>query len=164
MIDCPSPLRGEGQGEGFLDFVRVIVVLGFLSATSCSRGRDTDVRSTTFPVPKERTSVLCAYVICPTPPEDAAFHVVIEQRPSLLGTDTRKDIQAVVKVAPDDVARWRKTCTPRRLDRPPWLEPMLAERGWQATTIPDSYVCGQEQRLVHVREGLVVLWAKSDST
>jgi hypothetical protein len=97
---------------------------------------------------KDRVDHLCTVTLCPTQPQDAAWEVV-----------SATELRAVVKVSPDDTDRWSRGCIDRRFDaRPPWLPKVLAERGWKATSIPDSVQCGAERRLLHVKDGLVVRW------
>lgn len=96
----------------------------------------------------ERVTHLCDVTLCPTRPLDAAF---------LANGDGEGSLVAAVKVRPDDVAQWRRGCASARFDaRPKWLLPLLAQRGWTVTTAPDSWRCGPEERLLHVKESVVV--------
>ena len=106
---------------------------------------------------------LCAYVLCPTRPEDAAFHVVFHDTTGLLAGSSDYAIRAILKIAPDDAERWSRGCDEKRVDpKPAWLEPLAKERGWKPSSAPDTWVCGRESRVIHVREGFVILWARTD--
>lgn len=96
----------------------------------------------------ERVAQLCDVTLCPTRPLDAAF---------LADGDGAGGLVAVVKVPPDDVSQWSRGCTSARFDvRPRWSLPLLAERGWKVAAAPDPWRCGPEERLIHVKEGVVV--------
>lgn len=135
---------------------RALVLALALAGCPSERSRTTDTRSTSLATAARRVGFLCEYLLCPTTPEDAAFHVVFHDDPGFLAGRSDADIVAVVKVRPEDVPRWSMGCTAKRLEaRPPWLEGLLAERGWRPSTIPDTVQCGAERRVLHVREGLI---------
>ncbi len=122
--------------------------------TACADGA-LDVRSTAFATAKERSARLCEAVLCPSTPDDAAFHVTREAR--IFG-EAPLIVRAVVKVPAADVVRWARGCEPKGADaRPPWLPALLEGTGWAPMTAPDTVRCGREVRRVHVRDGLVVL-------
>lgn len=128
-----------------------------LLLTGCpEKSRSTDTRSTALATAAQRVGFLCEYLLCPTTPEDAAFHVVFHDNSGFLAGPSDADIVAVVKVKPEDIPRWSMGCASKRLEaKPAWLEGLLAERGWKPTTIPDTVQCGAERRVLHVKEGLV---------
>ncbi|MCC6333589.1 MAG: hypothetical protein IT380_06345 [Myxococcales bacterium] len=130
-----------------------LLLLGFALA-SCS-SRSTDTRSTSLPTAKERVAFFCEAVLCPSRPDDAAFHLV--HREALFGAgDTT--VHAVLKVPTADTAKWSKGCDAGGAEaRPAWLKEVLAGTGWKPTTAPDSVRCGQQTRVIHVRDGLVIL-------
>lgn len=88
--------------------------------------------------------------MCPSTPEDAAFHVVLR------GPGDGA-VHAVVKVRAEDVPRWSMGCERLRVDaRPAWLDEVLAGTGWSPKTPPDTLRCGREERVVHVKERLII--------
>ncbi len=96
----------------------------------------------------ERVAHLCDVTLCPSRPLDAAF---------LTDGDGEGSLVAVVRVRPDDVVQWRRGCASARFEvRPAWLPPLLAQRGWSVATAPDSWRCGREERVIHVKEAVVV--------
>lgn len=96
----------------------------------------------------ERVAHLCDVTLCPTRPLDAAF---------LANGDGEGSLVAAVKLRPDDVALWSRGCASARFEvRPKWSLPLLAQRGWKVSTAPDSWRCGAEERLLHVKESVVV--------
>jgi hypothetical protein len=124
-------------------------------ALSACPDRSFDTRSTTLPTAKARVAVLCEAVLCPSTPEDAAFHIRHEE--ALFGAGSTK-VHAVVKVPAADVARWAKGCSPGGAEvRPPWLVKLLQGTGWAPRTAPDTLKCGAQSRVIHVKEGLVIL-------
>lgn len=136
------------------------VLLLALLATACTeKSRSTDTRSTSLPTAKERVAFFCDYVLCPTRPDDAAFHLVYRDnsRGFIPGPDDA-DIHAVLKVPAADIARWSKGCEPAGVEaRPAWLKEVLKGTGWTPTTAPDTVRCGQQTRVIHVKDGLVIL-------
>lgn len=105
-------------------------------------------RSTSLPTAAERVAWLCEYALCPTKPLDAAFH--------LATGDEGTVVHAVVKVAPTDVPRWSMGCDNVPVEaRPKWLSEVLP-KDWAVKTIPDTWRCGGEKRVIHVKEGLVI--------
>lgn len=130
-----------------------------LALTACSeKNRSTDTRSTSLGSAKERASFLCAYALCASPVKDAAFHVVFHDNAgSLLAGPDDADIRAVVVVAPDDLEKWTRSCTPARVEaRPAWLKEIVTDARLLPKTAPDGYRCGNETRAIHVKDGLVV--------
>ena len=134
-------------------------VLVCLALSACSN-RSFDTRSTTLPSAKERVAFLCEVVLCPSMPEDTAFHVRHEE--GLVGAGSMT-VHAVIKVPAADVARWSKGCSPGGAEaRPPWLAELLKGTGWSPKTAPDTLRCGAQSRVIHVKEGLVILTDERD--
>lgn len=131
-----------------------IVVLFALALAACSN-RSFDTRSTRLPTAKARVAFLCEAVICPSTPEDTSFHITHEE--GLVGAGSMK-VHAVIKVPVVDVARWSKGCSPGGAEaRPAWLAELLKGTGWVPKTAPDTLHCGAQTRVIHVKEGLVIL-------
>lgn len=134
-------------------------VLGCLALSACSN-RSFDTRSTTLPTAKERVAFLCEVVLCPSMPEDTSFHVRHEE--GLVGAGSMT-VHAVIKVPAADVARWSKGCSPGGAEaRPAWLAELLKGTGWSPKTAPDTLRCGAQSRVIHVKEGLVILTDERD--
>lgn len=134
-------------------------VLACLALSACTN-RSFDTRSTTLPTAKERVAFLCEVVLCPSMPEDTAFHVRHEE--GLVGAGSMT-VHAVIKVPAADVARWSKGCSPGGAEaRPPWLAELLKGTGWSPKTAPDTLRCGAQSRVIHVKEGLVILTDERD--
>lgn len=134
-----------------------------LLSTGCPEKSSADTRSTALATAAQRVGFLCERLLCPTTPEDAAFHVVVHDTSGFLAGPSDATVVAVVKVRPEDIPRWSMGCTPKRLEaKPAWLEGLLAERGWRPSTIPDTVLCGRERRVLHVKEGLVVREVSAD--
>lgn len=107
-------------------------------------------RSTEFPTAKARVDFLCGWALCPTRPLDAAFHL----SPHAEGGTV---VHAVLKVPPAELSPWWRGCDGFTVEaRPAWLPEVLQGTGWQPRSIPDTYRCGGEKRVVHAREGLVI--------
>lgn len=121
-----------------------------LLLTACPKSAaEAGHRSTTLATAKERVAFLCDYALCPTQPEDAAFHIY----PGDEGTI----VHAVVKIAPNDVARWSMGCDNLTVEtRPKWLNEVMGPTGWKLKTIPDTLRCGGEKRVIHVKEAIVI--------
>lgn len=137
--------------------MRWLALIVFLSACD-EKTRSTDTRSKSIAKASARVAFLCDYLMCPSTPEDAAFHVVYRDNSHGLvpGSDDAV-IHAVVKVKAEDVARWSMGCERTRVEaRPPWLDDVLAGTGWAPKTLPDTLRCGREERVVHVKEGLII--------
>ncbi|MEW5737967.1 MAG: hypothetical protein AB1938_03520 [Myxococcota bacterium] len=132
---------------------RLLVVLALAVASCTSRSFDT--RSATLSTAKDRVAFFCAAVMCPSRPDDVAFHIVHEE--ALFGPgDTT--VHAVVKLPAADLAKWSKGCESAGVDaRPAWLQEVLQGTGWKPTTAPDTVRCGQQTRVIHVKDGLVIL-------
>ena len=133
-----------------------------LLVAACSeKTRTTDTKSATLKTPSERSAFLCAYALCPSRPNDAAFHVVFHDNSrGLIGGPSDGETIALVKIEPDQAELWTRGCDQQVLEvRPQWALPLFAERPeWAAKSPPDTYECGaHETRLIHVKEGLV-LW------
>lgn len=104
--------------------------------------------SAALPTAAERVAHLCDVTLCPTRPLDAAFLAEGAGEGSLV---------AAVKLRPDDVAQWGRGCASARFEvRPRWSLPLLAQRGWKVATAPDAWRCGAEERLLHVKESVVL--------
>jgi len=135
-----------------------VLVVALLLAGCAEKSRTTDTRSTSLPTAKERVAFFCDYVLCPTRPDDAAFHLVYQDnsRGLVPGPDDAT-IHAVLKVPVADIAQWSKSCVPGGADaRPPWLAEVLKGTGWVPKTAPDFVRCGNQLRVIHVKDGLVI--------
>ncbi|MEW6432593.1 MAG: hypothetical protein AB1730_13905 [Myxococcota bacterium] len=133
-------------------FLRFVFACFALSACT---DRSFDTRSTTLPTAKARVAFFCEAVICPSTPEDTAFHITHEE--ALFGAGSTK-VHAVVKVPAADVARWSKGCSPGGAEaRPAWLAELLKGTGWTPKTAPHMLHCGAQSRVIHVKEALVIL-------
>ena len=115
---------------------------------ACTSSTTQDHRSTQWPTSAERIADLCDFTLCPTRPLDAAFHI--------FKTDDGTVIHAIVKVDPNDIPRWSMGCENRTLEaRPAWVKDVLP-KDWKLTTAPDTWRCGTEKRVIHVKEALIV--------
>lgn len=84
----------------------------------------------------------------PTVPKDTAFHIY--------KTDDGTVVHAIVKVDVTEIPLWSMGCENRTLEaRPPWVKDVLP-RGWELKTAPDTWRCGTEKRVIHVKEGLII--------
>jgi hypothetical protein len=124
-------------------------LLGCLLGAACEEKGLTPVvgDSAQLKTADARVAHLCDVTLCPSTPLDAAF---------LAGGDGEGSFVAVLRVAPADVHLWSRGCSAARLEaRPPWLPPLLAQRGWKVTTAPETWRCGADERVIHVKEGIV---------
>ncbi len=123
--------------------------------------RTTDTHSRTLKSARARADFLCGYVLCPTRPLDAAFHIVFQDNShGLLPGPSDGETNAVVKVSPDDTELWARGCTAKASEaRPEWAREVLKERPeWAPKSAPDTYDCGFGQtRVIHVKEGVVLV-------
>lgn len=122
--------------------------LALLLLAACTK-EQTQKRSTELPTAKERVAWLCEYSLCPSPPLDAAFDIAPGEEGAI--------VHAVVKVDPNDVHRWSMGCDNLPVEaRPKWLPEVLAPTGWKVKSIPDTWRCAGEKRVIHVKEALVI--------
>lgn len=142
--------KGTWRGTG-----RVGLYLAAALLAGACASKSFDTRSTSLPTAKARVAFLCEATLCPSTPDDAAFHVVHQE--GLIGAGTMS-IHAVVKVPAADLARWSKGCAPGGAEaRPAWLPEVLKGTGWTPRTAPDTVRCGAQLRVIHVKEGLVIV-------
>ena len=136
------------------------VTLTLLLSLSCTRSgtRTTDTRSSQIQSKELKLAFLRDYLSGPTAPLDAEFHLVFHDNSQgmIPGSDDM-DLQAVIKVKPDDVSKWAAGCTRYRLEAwPPWAEPPLrGKKGFEVSSPPDTFKCGAEERVIHVHEGVI---------
>lgn len=133
--------------------VGLVLVLGCKSGT-----RTTDTKSRKIASRDLRIASLKDYMGSPTALLDTEFHIVIHDNSGgMLSGPSDADFKAAVRVKPDHVAKWAESCTAARLDvRPEWVDPMLSGKdGWDVSSQPDTYRCGREERVIHVREGVI---------
>jgi hypothetical protein len=130
--------------------MRLLMLALVLGACPKSSGESGEgKRSTAFPTAKERVAYLCDYAICPSPPLDAAWHIY----PGNEGTI----VHAVVKIDVNDVHRWSMGCDNLTVEtRPKWLSEVIGPTGWKLKSIPDTWRCAGEKRVIHVKEGIVI--------
>lgn len=123
-------------------------VLLALALTLCACAKQETHSSTEWPTAKQRVQFLCDYALCPTQPDDVAY---VMNR-----TDEGLVIHAIVKLDPVLVPRWSDGCENRTLEaRPAWVKDVLP-KGWALKTAPDTWRCGTEKRVIHVKEGLIL--------
>lgn len=133
-------------------------LLGLLLLGCKSGTRTTDTRSVAMKSKELKLAFLKDYLGSPTEVQDAEFHILVHDNSgALLSGPSDSDFKAAVKVKADHVPKWADGCTAARLDvRPPWVEPLLkGKTGWDVGSQPDTYRCGREERVIHVREGVI---------
>ncbi len=142
--------------------MRLARVAALLALAACAKSKSSEMRSTSLPTAKERVAFLCESMPCPAKPLDAAFRVVVKDGAFGLG-GSEAELTAVVKVKPDDVPHWSRGCDPMRFHpRPPWADALFLELKLEPRSAPDIWGCANSQRrVIHVKEGLIVLWQKS---
>jgi hypothetical protein len=125
------------------------IFCGLVVMTACTEKQVVD--STALATPAARVQAFCELTLCPTRPEDVLFQGVEDQ------------LRAVAKVSATDVAQWGRGCVPSRSDvRPAWFGELTkgaATPGWLPTTAPDTVRCGDQARVIHVKERLVIITA-----
>jgi hypothetical protein len=137
-----TDLRSVRARRGRLALLLSLVLL------ACTK-EHTAKRSTELASAKARVDWLCEYALCPTRPLDAAFDIAPGDEGAI--------VHAVVKVDPADVPRWSMGCDDLAAEaRPKWLGEVLAPTGWTVKTIPDTWRCGGEQRVIHVKEAVIL--------
>lgn len=143
--------------------MRAAGMVALLVLASCSKSKAGDLRSSAFPSAKERVGYLCEYMACPAKPLDVAFHIVVHDSSGLLPGPGDAELNAVVKVKPDDVPHWSRGCDSMRFHpRPPWADALFTELKIEPKTAPDIWGCPNSQRrVIHAKEGIIVLWQKS---
>lgn len=133
-------------------------LVGLLLVGCKSATRTTDKRSSEIKSKELKLAFVKDYFASPTSVQDVEFHIVVHDNSGgLLLGPSDSDLKAAVKVTPDQVARWAAGCTAARLEaRPEWIEPLIrGKRGWEVSSQPDTYRCGPEERVIHVREGVI---------
>ncbi len=131
----------------------------FLALCACkSSSRSTDTKSASMKSRELKLAFLKDYMACPSEVLDTEFDLVLHDNSgSLLSGPSDADFKAAVKVKPDHVVKWAEHCVAARLDvRPAWVGPLVDKRpGWDVSGQPDTYKCGQEERIIHVKEGVI---------
>ena len=133
-------------------------LLGLLLLGCKSGTRTTDTRSAGIKSKELKLAFIKDYLGSPTEVLDVEFHVVVHDNSgSLLSGPSDEDLKVAVKVKADHVSKWAAGCEAARLEvRPAWVEPMLkGKTGWEVSSQPDTYRCGREERVIHVREGVI---------
>ncbi len=129
--------------------MRSLLLGATLVLAGCPKSGSDEHRSTSLATAKERVAFLCDYAMCPSPPEDAAFHIY----PGPDGTV----VHAIVKVDVNDVHRWSMGCDSFSVEvKPKWVNEVIGPTGWKLKTNPDTWRCAGERRVIHVKEGLVI--------
>ena len=126
-----------------------VLCYALLALTACPKEQGaSDRRSTSLATAKERVTFLKDFAACPTEPQDAAWHIY--------ETDDGTVVHAIVKIAPADAHLWSMGCGDFNGEaRPKWVSEVLPP-AWKLKTIPDTWSCGRERRVIHVKEGLVI--------
>jgi hypothetical protein len=123
-----------------------------------SSTRTTDTYSRSLESKSLKLKFLSDYLGSPTEPLDAEYHLVFHDNAQgcVPGSDDY-DLQAVVKVRPEDVPAWALGCVRRRLEATPdWVAPLVkGKKGFEVSAQPDSFRCGPEERVIHVHEGVI---------
>jgi hypothetical protein len=139
--------------------MRGAVLVALLLGMGCKSGtRTTDTRSSSITSKELKLAFLKDYMGSPTAVEDVEFHIVVHDNSGgMLSGPSDSDLRAAVRVKPDHVAKWAESCEAARLEvRPSWVDPMLkGKTGWEVKSQPDTYRCGREERVIHVREGVI---------
>ena len=141
----------------------LLLLLG--AACKTSGTRTTDTRSSALKSKALKLAFLKDYLGSPTEPQDVEFHVVFQDHSgALFPTADEYELQAGVKVPPDQVPRWAMGCTAARLEvRPAWVGPLLeGKTGFEVKSQPDTFRCGREERVIHVHEGVILRQLKSE--
>lgn len=138
--------------------MRWLLVL-VLAVAGCKSGtRTTDTRSSSISSKPLKMAFFKDYLGSPTEPLDVEFHVLVHDNSGgLLSGTSDSDIRAAVKVKEDHVSKWAEGCTAARLEaRPSWADALVSGRdGWDVSSVPDTYRCGREERVIHVHEGII---------
>ena len=137
----------------------VCAALAVAALAECKSGtRSTDTRSSQLTDPKLKVKFLDEYAMGPTTPLQAEFHVVYHDNSGGLvpGSDDY-EITAAIRVPPDAVPKWADGCERARLDaRPQWAKDLVGDKKeWLATAAPDTFRCGHEERIIHVKDGII---------
>jgi hypothetical protein len=123
--------------------------LGALLWLGCPKQGGDEHRSTSLKTAAERVAFLCDYAVCPSPVQDAAFHIY--------PTDEGTVVHAIVKIDTNDSHRWSMGCDDFNVEvRPKWVSEVLAPTGWKIKSTPALHRCAGERRVIHVKEGLVI--------
>lgn len=135
-------------------------VLVCVALLGCKSGSGTtNTKSRKIASKELRIAFLKDFMAYPSEVQDAEFHIIAQDNSGgLLGGPSDADFKAAVKVKPDDVVKWAQGCTAARLEvRPAWADTMLSGKdGWDVASQPDTYRCGREERVIHVREGVIL--------
>jgi len=125
----------------------------------CKSGtRTTDTRSSSISSKQLKKAFFKDYLGSPTELVDVEFHIIVHDNSGgLLSGPSDSDIRAAVKVKEDHLSKWAEGCTAARLEaRPPWADALVSGRdGWDVSSVPDTYRCGREERVIHVHEGII---------
>ncbi len=129
-----------------------------LLALAACHSRSVDLSSKGVKEESLKVKLLDEYAMGPTTPLEAEFHIVYRDNSSGLvpGSDDY-DITAAVKVPPEVVPRWADGCERARLEaRPQWTKDLVGDaKEWRGSEAPDTFRCGHEERIVHVKEGII---------
>ncbi len=129
-----------------------LAALALLLAGCPKASAELEHRSTSLRTAKERAAFLCDYALCPTLPQDAAFHIY----PGGEGAEGTV-VHAIVKIDVNDVPRWSMGCDDFNVEvKPKWVNEVIGPTGWKLKTQPDAWRCAGERRVIHVKEGLVI--------
>lgn len=117
--------------------------------------KTTDTRSSTFATHAEKTAFLERYLTLHSPVEATEFHVIFHDNSGgFIAGPSDWDIQAVMRVAPDDIASW--TDGMQRVEASvvdlAWANALLQQSGWLSSSPP----------LVYERSGSLVAVFEAD--
>lgn len=138
---------------------RSAVVLVLVVLCGCkSSSRTVDVKSKTLKDKALKLAMVKDYAQGPTVPLETEFHLVHHDNSGgmIPGPDDFT-YHIVVKVKPDDVAQWARGCERVQLPvRPSWADSVLmGNPEFAVNTKPDTVRCGREERVIHVKEGVI---------
>lgn len=128
-------------------------------AVGCGeKSRSLDVRSATLPTAQARVQMLKDHLGSPGKVEDTAFHLVLHDNSGgCVPGPSDADFRVAVKVPRGDTELWTRGCTPGAIEiRPEWVDEVTrGAETWAVSSKPEAVRCGGEERLVHVKEGIV---------
>jgi hypothetical protein len=144
-----------GSAVGFQIWVYEPFKAYYLS--EANRSMSTNTHSKQFATNADKIQFLKRYLSLPTAVEAAEFHVVYQDNSGgIIPGPSDWDIQAALKVAPQDLSAWTKNInrTSQKQDLA-WGYSLAQERGWKLQSAPKVYTAPGEIVAIFEKEGFI---------
>jgi hypothetical protein len=139
--------------------VLVMVLAGCGMGGQAAPSKTTDTRSSTLASDAEKIAFLRRYLVLASPVHQTEFHVVYHDNSGgLVPGPSDWDIQAIMRVAPDEMPRWTDGMQPAQADSVDlaWLHALQRSApGWLASAPPIVYQRSGELVALFEGDGMV---------